>query len=147
MGVFDLKSALLAKHAQHIVLIHFPIALFITGVAFDLVTQWTKNAALAAASYYNLGLAAISSLPVVATGIMAWQWQLEGQRLHGTLLLHLILGLVSSTLIWIVWGIHFRSKRSPVAVLSAYRMPVELLAVATTALTAHLGGFLSGVNS
>jgi hypothetical protein len=25
---FDLKTVLLAKHAQHVVLIHFPIALF-----------------------------------------------------------------------------------------------------------------------
>jgi uncharacterized membrane protein len=32
---FDLKAALLAKHAQHVVLIHFPIALFIAGVTFD----------------------------------------------------------------------------------------------------------------
>jgi uncharacterized membrane protein len=39
---FDLKAALLAKHAQHVVLIHFPVALFITGVAFDLVAHWTK---------------------------------------------------------------------------------------------------------
>ena len=28
---FDIKSALLAKHAQHVVLIHFPIALFLRG--------------------------------------------------------------------------------------------------------------------
>ena len=33
---FDLKTVVLAKHAQHVVLIHFPIALFITAVAFDL---------------------------------------------------------------------------------------------------------------
>ena len=32
---FDPKSVLLAKHAQHVVLIHFPIALFVAGVAFD----------------------------------------------------------------------------------------------------------------
>jgi uncharacterized membrane protein len=31
---FDLKTVFLAKHAQHVVLIHFPIALFITAVAF-----------------------------------------------------------------------------------------------------------------
>jgi hypothetical protein len=30
---FDIKAALLARHAQHVVLIHFPIALFIAGVA------------------------------------------------------------------------------------------------------------------
>jgi hypothetical protein len=28
---FDLRAAILAKHAQHVVLIHFPIALFISG--------------------------------------------------------------------------------------------------------------------
>jgi len=28
---FDIKAALLSKHAQHVVLIHFPIALFIAG--------------------------------------------------------------------------------------------------------------------
>jgi len=38
---FDIKSALLAKHAQHVVLIHFPIALFIMGVAFDFLAQGT----------------------------------------------------------------------------------------------------------
>ena len=32
---FDWRSVLLARHAQHVVLIHFPIALFITGVLFD----------------------------------------------------------------------------------------------------------------
>ena len=32
---FDIRTALLAKHAQHVVLIHFPIALFTAAVAFD----------------------------------------------------------------------------------------------------------------
>ena len=36
VNLFDLKTALLAKHAQHVVLIHFPVALFIAAVAFDL---------------------------------------------------------------------------------------------------------------
>jgi hypothetical protein len=30
---FDIKAALLVRRAQHVVLIHFPIALFIAGVA------------------------------------------------------------------------------------------------------------------
>ena len=76
---FDLKTVLLARHAQHVVLIHFPIALFITAVAFDFVAQWTKRPNLADAAYYNLLVAAISTLPVVATGLLAWQLQLEGQ--------------------------------------------------------------------
>src|SRR3989475_2150172 len=80
---FDLKTALLAKHAQHVVLTHFPIALFITAVAFDLIAQWTKRRGLADAAYYNLLVAAISTLPVLVTGLLAWQFQLEGQKLKG----------------------------------------------------------------
>jgi uncharacterized membrane protein len=104
---FDLKTALLAKHAQHVVLIHFPIALFITAVAFDLVAQWTKVRGLVQATYYNLLAAAISTVPVLATGLLAWQFQLEGQKLKGILLLHLVLACVSTVMIWLVWWVHF----------------------------------------
>jgi uncharacterized membrane protein len=142
---FDLRAALLAKHSQHVVLIHFPIALFITAVVFDLIAQWTKRRGIADASYYNLLVAAISTVPVIATGILAWQFQLEGQKLKGTLLLHLVLGSVSSGLIWLVWWLHLRARRR--AVLPNYRLALEILGVVIIALTGHLGGFLSGVNT
>jgi uncharacterized membrane protein len=142
---FDLKTALLAKHAQHVVLIHFPIALFITAVTFDLIAQWTKRRELATAAYYNLLGAAISTVPVLATGLLAWQFQLEGQKLKGILLLHLVLACVSTVMIWVVWWVHFRAQRQTV-ILPSYRFAVEFLAVGLVALTGHLGGFLSGVN-
>ena len=142
---FDLKTAVLAKHAQHVVLIHFPIALFITAVAFDLVAQWTKRRGLADAAYYNLLVAAISTVPVVATGLLAWHFQLEGQKLKGILLLHLVLACISTMMIWLVWWVHFRARRRTVS-LPSYRLAVELLAIAVVAVTGHLGGFLSGVN-
>jgi uncharacterized membrane protein len=146
MNPFDLKSVLLARHAQHVVLIHFPIALFLASVAFDFAAQWRRSAVFAAVAYYNLTVAAFSSVPVVATGLMAWHWQLEGQKLKGTLLLHLLLGLASTALIWLVWWIHFRGRK-PERTLSRYRLPLEALAAGVVALTAHLGGFLSGVNA
>jgi uncharacterized membrane protein len=142
---FDLKTVLLAKHAQHVVLIHFPIALFLTAVAFDLVAQWTKRPGLADSAYYNLLLAAIATLPVLATGILAWQFQLEGQKLKGILLLHLIFAGVSSVLIWLIWWVHFRARQRA-EVLPNYRLVLEFLGVGMVALTGHLGGFLSGVN-
>ena len=40
---FDIKTAVLARHAQHVVLIHFPIALFTAAVGFDYLAQWTKT--------------------------------------------------------------------------------------------------------
>lgn len=142
---FDLKTALLAKHAQHVVLIHFPIALFLAAVAFDFIALWTKRRGLADAAYYNLLAAAISTLPVLATGLLAWQFQLEGHKLKGILLLHLVLACVSTVMIWLVWWLHFRARRRTVY-LPSYRLAIELLAVAVVAVTGHLGGFLSGVN-
>jgi uncharacterized membrane protein len=142
---FDPATVLLAKHAQHVVLVHFPIALFITGVAFGWAGQWTKRKALAEAAYYNLLIAAASTLPVVVTGLLAWQFQLEGQRLKGILLLHLVMGSASTALICSVWWLHFRARRRGLAVPGYLRM-LECLAVLAVGLTAHLGGFLSGVS-
>jgi len=144
--VFDLKSVFLAKHAQHVVLIHFPIALFLTGVLFDFAAQWTKKTIMATAAYVNMLAAAVSVLPAVATGILAWQWQLEGQRLRGVLLLHLILGCASGLLIGAIGWIHSRAGRGGGSVLPAYRLSLEFIAALVVALTGHLGGFLSGVN-
>src|SRR5690242_16920466 len=142
---FEFKTVFLAKHAQHVVLIHFPIALFIAAVAFDLLAQWTRQRGMADAAYYNLLTAAISTLPVLATGILAWQLQLEGQKLKGILLLHLVLACVSSATIWLVWWIHSRARRRSES-LPNYRLAIEIFGVCAIALTGHLGGFLSGVN-
>src|SRR3984957_16985837 len=108
---FDLKTVLLAKHAQHVVLIHFPIALFVSAVVFDFVAHWTKRRGLEDAAYYNLLAAALSVVPVLATGLLAWRFQLESQKLKGILLLHLVLACVSSGLIGLVWLVHFRARR------------------------------------
>jgi uncharacterized membrane protein len=143
---FDIKTVLFAKHAQHVVLIHFPIALFIIGVFFDFLAQWKKQRLLAAAAYYNLLVAAIATVPVVVTGILAWQWELEGQKLKGILLMHLVMGCASSVLICVVWLIHLRTRRNKEEALPGYRLPIEAVAVVIVALTGHLGGFLSGVN-
>jgi len=142
---FDLKTVLLARHAQHVVLIHFPIALFISAVGFDFLAHWTKKRGFADTAYYNLLLAAISTPAVIATGLLAWQFQLEGQKLKGILLLHLILACVSTVIIWLIWWIHFRARRRE-ETPPGYRLAIGLLGVGIIALTGHLGGFLSGVN-
>jgi len=140
---FDFRTAVFAKHAQRVVLIHFPIALFIAVVVFDLIAYWSKRRSLADAAYYNLLGAALATIPVIATGIMAWQLQLKGQKLKGSLLLHLLLGSLSGALICLVWWLHFRPhKRNDEP--PAYRFVIE--AVTGVMAAAHLGGFLSGVN-
>ena len=150
MNPFDLKSALLAKHAQHVVLIHFPIALFLTGAAFDLAAgfscQVARKAAWVAAARLNFVAAAAFVLPTFATGIMAWQWQLGGKRPKGFLLLHLALACLSSLLISLVGWIHFRWRRVTGSRSPVHYLILEGFTVAVVILTAHIGGFLSGVN-
>lgn len=143
---FDPKTALFAKHAQHVVLIHFPIALFLSGVLFDFVATWTKNAALATAAYFNSLFAAVTTIPAIATGILAWQLALEGQKLKGILLMHLVLGWISALFICAAWFLHRRARRKGGASTPRYRLVIESIGVIIVSLTAHLGGFLSGVN-
>ena len=143
---FDLRTVFLAKHAQHVVLIHFPIALFVTAVGFDLLSRGKRDSQFGDAAYLNLSIAAISVLPAALTGLLAWQVALEGKRLTGLLLLHLVGASFAALLIVASWWMHWRARKSEALHISRYRLPIELLGVAVMVLTAHLGGFLSGVN-
>src|ERR1700679_3615275 len=134
MHPFDLRQMMMEKHAQHVVLIHFPIALFIAGGGLDFVAQWTKRRALGLAAYVNLLLAALMVVPgarmvvpAVATGLVAWQWGLEGHRLKGILLLHMVFALAAAATIWIVWWIHFRARRGGGMKLPNYRLGLEFV--------------------
>jgi uncharacterized membrane protein len=146
MNPFDLKSVLLAKHAQHVALVHFPIALIFVSVLFDLLSLRKRSLALLRAAYYTVIVAAIAAVPTIATGLLAWQWQLEGARIKGNLKLHLILALCSSAMIWLVCWFHIKEQRKPQLSSSGARVAVEVVAVALTLLTGHIGGFVSGVN-
>jgi uncharacterized membrane protein len=146
MNPWDIHALLTAKHAQHVVLIHFPIALFLAGVGFDLVATITRRREWALAACYNLIFAAVSAVPAALTGLLAWQWELEGRRLKGILLLHLLFGASSALLVLVVAWIHTRSHRRHDGLLPALRWPLQALAVVLVILTGHLGGFLSGVN-
>ena len=147
MNPFDLKSVLFAKHAQHVALVHFPIALIFVGAAFDLLSQRKQDLVLLRAAYFTVIAAAIAAVPTVVTGILAWQLQFEGKVLHGNLKLHLLLTLVSGALIWLVCSLHVVQQRKPRAIPLGLRLAVEAIAVAVTLVTAHVGGFVSGVNS
>jgi uncharacterized membrane protein len=146
MNPLDWKSALLAKHAQHVVLIHFPIALFIVGFAFDLLAYRFRRQELADVAYYNLLVAALFSVPAVLSGLIACQWLLEGHRLKGILLYHLVFALASAVMIVWSWWLHFRARRNGHWLPTGARIPIELAGVFLLMITGHLGGFLSGVN-
>jgi uncharacterized membrane protein len=145
-NAFDLKAALLARHAQHPVIIHFPIALFVASVVFDLLAIWRKQPALASVAYYNLVGAALTLPLAIATGLGAWRWQLEGVTLKGNLQLHLICAVTSAALIFFLYWIRTRLRATGTSPGTAY-VAVALLAVLVIAVTGHLGGILSGVET
>ena len=146
VNAFDLKAALLARHAQHPVIIHFPIALFVASVLFELLAIWRKNPAFASVAYYNLMGAAMTIPFAIATGLGAWRWQLEGATLKGNLRLHLILALTSASLIFLLCWRRSRLRAKGLSPGTAY-IAATFMALLVITLTGHVGGILSGVET
>ena len=144
MSPFDVRSILLAKHAQHIVIVHFPIALSLASLFLDVVARWRRTPELATAAYYNLVGATISSLVAIVTGLGAWQWLLEGAKLKGNLRLHLVFAIICSGMLWWLWWLRARQRRVGRPPGAMYFVVAMVMAV-MIALTGHLGGILSGV--
>jgi uncharacterized membrane protein len=144
---FDLRTLVLARHAQHVVLIHFPIALFIVGVGLDLLSRGSRESQFATAAYLNIAIAAAMVIPTALTGVLAWHFALGGKRLKGLLLFHVVAASVAAILVIASWCVHWRSRKSHPRVLPRYRIALELFGAAVMGLAAHFGGFLTGVNS
>jgi uncharacterized membrane protein len=146
LNPFDLKAALLARHAQHPVIVHFPIALFIISAVFEVLAVWRKQPLFATVAYYNLLCAAISIPFTIATGLAAWQWQLEGATVKGNLRLHLIGAIVTGTIILVLYWTRSR-LRSNGGQPSAVYFALMTLGLLMITVTGHLGGILSGVEA
>lgn len=138
----DPRSILLARHAQHVVLIHFPIALFLIGVLLDVLARARQDSRLAAAAHVNLAAAAFCIVPAYLTGLVAWRFALEGQRMKGVLLFHLLLASATTLIVVLTWWLRSHARVRPVILTMC-----EVIGAISISLTAHLGGFLTGVNT
>jgi uncharacterized membrane protein len=145
MNPFDLKAVLLEKHAQHVAIIHFPIALLLVSFLLDLLALWRKSPAMAAAARYNLFCAAISALFAVGTGLAAWQWLLNGVELTGTLRLHLSFALASFVML-IGLSLWRRTFPNHGQLMGWRYLLLAFMACVLISLTGHMGGFVSGLN-
>src|SRR5262249_9978751 len=113
-----------------------PIGLCLTSVVFEVLGKWRSNAALISASYYNQLAASMASLPVIATGLLAWRFQLEGATLKGNLLMHLIFGLTTSILMWVGLALYRRTETKWIRL----RYGVQIMTAVCVSITGHLGG-------
>ena len=146
VNAFDLKAALLARHAQHPVIVHFPIALFIMSALFEVLAVWRKQPIFESVAYFNLLAAAISIPFTIATGLAAWQFQLEGATLKGNLRLHLVFAITTATLMLVLFWRRFRLRKNGRSPRIGYFALLALGLVMIT-VTGHLGGILSGVET
>lgn len=148
-SVFDIKGWILPKHGQHPIIVHFPVALFIISILFDLLALWRKDNGLASAAYLNLVIAALSSPIAVITGFVAWQYAyggISGESFKGTLQQHLIAGIITSLLIGVLWMMRAASRKSSKQLATPAYLILALITMALLSFTGHVGGFLSGVN-
>ena len=66
-------------HPIHTPTVHFPIALTAVAALFLLLALWRKNAVLEAASFFNMVLAAVSTVVAGATGYRDHLVRFEGE--------------------------------------------------------------------
>lgn len=143
VGPFALKTLLLPTHAQHRVLVHFPIALLVISLLFDVLGYLKKNPALTTAAYYNLIVAGVTAPFTVATGLLAWIFAFGQAPLQGFLLYHLILGVTSMLLIWALWWVRVRNQGRLEGAAGRTYVILGALSFMVISLTGHLGGWLT----
>ena len=112
------------------------------GVGFDWMAKIRHSARLLTAAHLNLAAAAILIVPTYLTGLLAWRLALAGQKMRGVLLDHLVLASATTLLVITTWWLISRPRSRPILLAL-----VELMGAIGIAVTAHLGGFLSGVNT
>ncbi len=144
---FSVGSLLFPSHSQHPVIVHFPIALGIFSLILDLFGILTKNRALNTAAFYNLAGAAVTGVASVATGLLAWKFAFGGEPLTSDkwLLLHLVLGVVSTLLICALLAIRLRTVRDVDQPLSRLYIVLGVATFAVISLAGHIGGVVSGI--
>ena len=144
---FSLQAILYPSHAQHPVIVHFPIALFVFSLFLDLFGLLTGKRALNAAAYYNLAAAAATGVLSVVTGLLAWRFAFGAEPLAGDrwLLFHLVLGILTTILMLALWAIRARHPIYAARPLSRLYIIVAMLTFAVVTVTGHIGGIVSGV--
>jgi uncharacterized membrane protein len=115
-------------------------------VVFELLAIWRKQPLFATVAYYNLLCAAISIPFTIATGVAAWQWQLEGAALKGNLRIHLGFATATSAIILFLFWRRYSLRKNDHPPRAGYFTLTAIGLVMITA-TGHLGGILSGVEA
>jgi uncharacterized membrane protein/mono/diheme cytochrome c family protein len=123
----------------HVVIIHFPVALLLSGLVMELLGRWTGSDSLRLAVLPVVRIGALTGLAAAASGWVAGEFHgYSGQ----TFVWHRGLGIGSGIgMLALLCATEWRARRGGQAGEVVFLAVLVIMAVAVTA-TAHLGGTL-----
>lgn len=126
------------KNGYHPAIVHFPIGLFLAGLLLDFIGMVKNQKALLLAGWYNLVLAAASTIFAALSGVLAMS--LMKLPYKGLIFDHMIYAVGASVIMWLMVAlrVHRHEKMNvPIRVLY-YALAVAGLI--TISYAGHLGG-------
>ncbi|HZT44371.1 MAG TPA: DUF2231 domain-containing protein [Chthonomonadaceae bacterium] len=133
-AVSEQKKPWFPSYAYHPAIVHFPIALFVGGLALDFVGMIRKKRSLLLAGWFNLVLAAATAVVGLITGYTALV--LMHVPFKGIIRQHIITAIASSIIIWILVALRVhRHERMSVPIRIVY----YILAAAGLLLISYAG--------
>jgi uncharacterized membrane protein len=135
-----LITTIFDTHPWHVPTVHFPIALTGAALLFLLLALWQHNEMLERAAFYNIALAAISTIAAGMTGYRDYVVRLEGDAPYASVKIFLAI-----TLLVLTTGIAIARWRQSELLWKPSTMVLYLLAFAGSFAIAATLGFLGGV--
>lgn len=139
-SITGLFNTIFEVHPWHVPTVHFPITLTGVGLFFLLLALWQRNEALERAAFYNITLAALSTLVAGFTGYRDYVVRFEGDAPYINIKIFLAITLfVLTTVIAVVrW-------RQPEVLWRPSTMVLYLTGFAASFILASVLGFLGGI--
>ena len=136
----QLTTTLFEAHPWHVPTVHFPIALTGAALLFLLLALWRRNEMLERAAFYNMSLAALSTILAGLTGYRDFVVRFEGEALYSDVKIFLAISLFVLTAV-----IAISRWRQPELLWNPATMLLYLLAFIGSFILASVLGFLGGV--
>jgi len=123
----------------HPLLVHFPIALYSTGLLFDIISRFNYQSEMESAGFWIMGVAVLSSIFTIAAGFIAFADQ--GNMLDIFKFTHGLLEITANLLLYLLFYLRFSFQlelRFSIAKQNVFLL-FHSLAVGILFYGAHLG--------